>query len=245
LFSCLHRANIAPVTDATDHPLYDDLVRFKPEGLSLNGWAVKAGVNRTVWSDIRRHGNPSRRTLDRLLAAAGSSLAEFEALRVGGYSTPSTDGSGLADARGPAWRSAPMPRVPLLATVLDGEWAGSEAPVEQVSIDPANPVGQLERHPALAGDDRAYALTIVGGAMWPRFRPGRRILVSPRATVSVGDDVVVQLKASGGGPVPALVKELVRRTSGHVELRQFSPDTIAQVPADQVAAVHKIIGEDF
>ena len=51
-----------------------------PEGLSPNAWAVKAGVSRTVWADMRRHGNPSRRTLELLLAAADSSLAEFEAL---------------------------------------------------------------------------------------------------------------------------------------------------------------------
>jgi hypothetical protein len=31
--------------------------------LTLNAWAVNAGVSRTVWANIRRHGNPSRRTL--------------------------------------------------------------------------------------------------------------------------------------------------------------------------------------
>ena len=64
-------------------PLYRDLMRLKPDELTPNGWAVKAGVSRTVWSDMRRHGNPSRRTLEKLLDAAGSSLAEFEALRIG------------------------------------------------------------------------------------------------------------------------------------------------------------------
>ncbi|HEX6218936.1 MAG TPA: hypothetical protein VFZ35_06645, partial [Sphingomicrobium sp.] len=63
--------------------LYRDLMRLKPDGWTANAWAVRAGVSRTVWTDMRRHGNPSRRTLEKLLAAAGSSLAEFEALRVG------------------------------------------------------------------------------------------------------------------------------------------------------------------
>jgi hypothetical protein len=66
-----------------DCAIYRDLMRFKPEELTANGWAVKAGVSRTVWADMRRHGNPSRRTLEKLLAAASSSLAEFEALRLG------------------------------------------------------------------------------------------------------------------------------------------------------------------
>ena len=63
--------------------LFEELMRFKPDGWSANAWAVRAGVTRTVWTDMRRHGYPSRRTLERLLAAAGSSLAEFEALRDG------------------------------------------------------------------------------------------------------------------------------------------------------------------
>ena len=62
--------------------LFEDLMRFLPDGMTANAWAVKAGVSRTIWADLRRHGNPSRRTLEKLLSAAGSSLAEFEALRV-------------------------------------------------------------------------------------------------------------------------------------------------------------------
>ena len=65
------------MTALGESQIYRDLMRFKPESLSPNAWAVKAGVSRSVWSDMRRHGNPSRRTLQKLLAAAGSSLAEF------------------------------------------------------------------------------------------------------------------------------------------------------------------------
>ena len=70
-----------PAGDHSD--IHDDLMRFKPEGMTPNGWAMKAGVSRTVWSDMRRHGNPSRRTLEKLLGAAGSSLAIARPLTVG------------------------------------------------------------------------------------------------------------------------------------------------------------------
>ena len=63
--------------------VYRDLMRLKPEHLTPNAWAVQAGVSRAVWADMRRHGNPSRRTLEKLLTAVSSSLAEFEALRLG------------------------------------------------------------------------------------------------------------------------------------------------------------------
>ena len=81
--------------------LIEELMRFKPDGLTANGWAVKAGVSRTIWADLRRHGNPSRRILEKLLGAAEASLAEFEALRVGQDVAPYSAGNGFADpARG-------------------------------------------------------------------------------------------------------------------------------------------------
>ena len=86
--------------------IYRELMRFKPEGWSANAWAVTAGVSRTVWSDMRRHGNPSRRTLEKLLKAAGSSLAEFEALRVGDAPRAAPAGSVLGDAQSVGWRTA-------------------------------------------------------------------------------------------------------------------------------------------
>ena len=61
--------------------LFEELMRFRPDGMTANSWVVKAGVSRNFWNDLKRHGNPSRRTLEKLLAAADSSLAEFEALR--------------------------------------------------------------------------------------------------------------------------------------------------------------------
>ena len=90
--------------------LFEELMRFKPDGLTANGWAVNAGVSRTIWADLRRHGNPSRRTLDKLLAAAGSSLAEFEALRVGERAAARRVAGrrGVSDARVPGWRAAPL-----------------------------------------------------------------------------------------------------------------------------------------
>ena len=109
--------------------------------------------------------------------------------------------------------------------------------------------GQLTRPASLAGDGDAYALTIVGDSMWPRFRPGRRVIVSPKAPVAIGDDVVVRLREGVAGgrrrAVRILIKELVRRTAGFVELRQFNPDVSFRVEGSEVAAIHKVVGEAF
>lgn len=226
--------------------VYRDLMRFKPEELSPNAWAVRAGVSRTVWADMRRHGNPSRKTLEKLLAVAGSSLAEFEALRIGEEARPSGAAGGrLADFARRGWSPAQLPPLPIVATSLAGEWGEQGSGIELTGVWPQQIVDYLPRPAGLSGDGSAYALTIVGDSMWPRFRPGRRVAVSPRSPVAIGDDVIVRLGLDPDekGGSRALIKELVRRTAATVELRQFSPDLTFSVRAAEIEAIHRIAGE--
>ena len=115
------------MTAGGDSAVYDDLMRFKPDGLTPNAWAMKAGVSRTVWADMRRHGNPSRRTLDKLLTAANSSLAEFEALRIGGVARDGAEAMRLADRGASPWGAAQLPPLPLIATAMAGDWGDPAA----------------------------------------------------------------------------------------------------------------------
>jgi hypothetical protein len=223
-----------------DSPIYRDLMRFKPEDLSPNAWAVKAGVSRTVWADMRRHGNPSRRTLEKLLHVAGSSLAEFEALRV--ESVP-RDQSGIAKALGEPgavqWTPARLSPLPLVTVGLAGEWGGGACGIPLLAIDCNALIDRLPRPTSLAGDPAAYAVTIVADSMWPRFRPGRRVAVSPSSPVVVGDDVLLILTEGGN----CLLGELLKRAAQSLELRQFNPDATFRVPIGEVEALHRISGE--
>ena len=223
-------------------------MRLRPDGLSANGWAVTAGVSRTIWADIRRHGNPSRRTLERLLAAAGSSLAEFEALRLDKQpdqgSTRGRTGK-VSDFRpGGGWRFAPLAPLPILSTEIGGDWPGANPPSELTLLAPDKVIGDLPRPPSLARDSDAYAITMVGDSMWPRFRPGRHLVISPQSAVAIGDDVVVRLQgALEASHVSVLIKELVRRTRDYVELRQFNPAGMTRVDLSDIASIDKILGE--
>ena len=228
----------------TGTQLYEELMRFRPDGLSPNGWAVKAGVSRTIWQDLRRHGNPSRRTLEKLLAAAGSSLAEFEALRVE-QSLPASDqgaarvvGEGMRDFRG-----ADPPPIPLIWCQPVGEWGYCGSGITMIGIDGNKLLDRLPGPLSSSCDARAYALVVTDGAMWPRFRPGRNVLVSPASAIEPGDDVLVTLADSGEGPPLALLKHLEGRSENSLRLRQFTPNLSFEVPLDQVEVVHKVLGE--
>ncbi len=232
-------------TDETQ--IYRDLMRFKPEGLTPNAWAVKAGVSRAVWADMRRHGNPSRRTLQKLLDAAGSSLAEFEALRIGDEPPAGPlAGARVGDARSSLWTPSQLPLLPLIATSLVGEWGEPGSGVDLIEVRLDELVERLPRPISLASDSQSYAITVVGRSMWPRFRPGRRVAVSPRSPVAVGDDVLLFLRPFQDDRADgrlALIAELVRRANDSVELRQFNPDKSLKVEAGEIETVHKIAGE--
>jgi hypothetical protein len=197
---------------------------------------------------MRRHGNPSRRTLEKLLAAAGSSLAEFEALRLGDELGGQAGAPArVGDTRGWGWTPAPLAPLPLIATALAGEWSEPESRVELTEVRMDVLIDRVPRPASLAGDPQAFAMTIVGDSMWPRFRPGRRVAVSPKRAIAVGDDVLLLLRASGHSSAgqPALIKELVRRTSEFVELRQFKPDLTVRIDEADVDGIYRIMGEVF
>lgn len=231
------------MSSAGGSSIYRDLMRFRPADLSANAWAVRAGVSRTVWADMRRHGNPSRRTLEKLLAAVNSTLAEFEALRLGpDRAAIDVSSTSIGDKSAWDWGPARLPSLPLLGTKLAGEWGGPGSGIELLEVQSQELVAQLPRPPSLANDRTAYALTIVGDSMWPRFRPGRRIAVSARCPVAPGDDVVVRLRSSSAS-VPVLIKELAKRSDDAMELRQFNPDLRFRIHPDEIEAVHKVLGE--
>lgn len=147
--------------------------------------------------------------------------------------------------------SGELPAIPVVGSAIGMNSFDPERHIELTEVDMSDVLDHVARPASLARDREAYALTVVGDSMWPRFRPGRRVIVSPRAPVSIGDDVVVQLRGVDGDPeyrervTVVLIKELVRRSPVFVELRQFNPDLTFQVEASRVAAIHKVIGEIY
>lgn len=143
--------------------------------------------------------------------------------------------------------------VPLVGTALGGAFGNLET-VEMTELRLSEVLDYLARPQSLADDDLAYAVEIVGDSMAPRFEPGERVFVSPKAAVRPGDDVIVQLiDPAGEGDLAdavteVLIKRLVRRTAAFIELRQFNPDTTFEVPLDRVArqkgrlAIHRVRG---
>lgn len=233
--------------DGSGVSVHDDLMRFKPDGMSPNGWAVLAGVSRTVWADMKRHDNPSRRTLEKLLAVAGSSLAEFEILRIGDAATGPKEQDpvgAVGDHRAYNWRGAPLPPIPVFWSALSNARC-REGAIDCLIIDRSQRISSVARPSSLATDQAAFAITMLDDKMWPRFRPGRQIIVSAMAPVVIGDDVLVTLRPAHDRRALVIVGELVRRSADAVELRQFNPGKTIRIDGEDVDAIAKIVGESY
>lgn len=226
--------------------IYDDLMRFKPDGMSPNGWAVHAGVSRTVWADMKRHDNPSRRTLEKLLAVAGSSLAEFEALRIGDAENPRQQDpvDAVGDIGAPGWRGAPLPPIPVFWTAVSSARCG-DCTIDCLLIDRSRRTASVARPLSLARDQTAFAVATLDNRMWPRFRPGRHIIVSALAPVAIGDDVLVTLVQTNESRELSIVGELARRSAEAAELRQFNPADTIHIDGAEIGAIAKIVGEAY
>jgi hypothetical protein len=146
---------------------------------------------------------------------------------------------------------SPLPAVPLVGSAIGMKSFDPERDIELTELDMSDVLDRVARPASLASDGAAYALTVIGDSMSPKYDPGTRIIVSPRAPVNINDYVVVQLK--GEDPedqfeeriTTVLIKRLVRRSAGFVELCQFNPDVTFRVEIGRVAAIHKVIGEVY
>lgn len=225
--------------------LFDRLMLVKPTGMSMNGWAQRAGLSRNVFNDIRRRNNARHETIVQLLDAAGLTFAEFEAGAVQAEREPPTP---EARAARMTFQGSDRPRdVPVLGTAECGEieFSSDEAlvQVETMELFLDEVVDHVRRPVSLDNRRDAYAIYFHGNSLAPRYESGEVAYVDPKRPPARLDYVIVQLRrpdADGERIYRVLAKRLVRRTAQFFELEQFNPPMIFRVPVEQVAHCHRI-----
>jgi hypothetical protein len=232
--------------------LYDRLMAVRPKDLSPNAWAVKAGVNRTIFANIRERGNANHTTIEKLLDAIGLTWAQFDAgvtpaeLAREARSHPEK----VQDAPRP-FRPLERPRdIPVLGTAscadlrFDNE-AGELIDVEALEIDLNEVIDWLARPLALEKRADVYGIYFTGVSMMPRFEPGEPGYVDPKRMPKVGEYAIVQLAGNGNTDqhrvIAAIAKRIARISASYVELEQFNPPARFRVERDRIVAIHRII----
>lgn len=98
-FQCVERGQRKIVAAARASDLYERLMRLpRPDGMSNNEWAKRAGVNTSFFTNIKNGSEPSVGNLRSVLTAVGMSLPEFFLAEAGGklMHRPSSDRLGSA-----------------------------------------------------------------------------------------------------------------------------------------------------
>lgn len=95
--------------------------------------------------------------------------------------------------------------------------------------------------PVLSHISGAYAVSISGESMSPRYEDGEVAFVDPRRRVKKGDYVIAQIRLEEHGPPLAYVKKFIRHNSIELVLEQFNPAKELRFPASAVHSVHFIV----
>lgn len=231
-----------PKGDLRGRALYDRLMTMRPAGLDEYEWAIKAGVNRGYFNDIKeKNTSPRNTTLAKVLAVAGKTLGDLYPTEPGAPPT-------LVN---PPFNPIDLPRdVPILGTTAGGalelQGNGHVDRIEEMILE-NEPFAYARRPPAIDSNRKAYALYVTGESMEPRYRQGDLVYVDPRRAPQIGDDVIVQMvgevspDADPAEVKHVLIKQLVRNTAAHLELCQFNPPITFKVQKSTIHAVHRVI----
>lgn len=94
--------------------------------------------------------------------------------------------------------------------------------------------------PQLSEISEAYAVSISGDSMYPRYEDGEIAFVDPTRRVKKGDYVIAQIMSDEGDPPLAYVKKFIRHNAGGLILEQFNPQKELYFAHDRVVSVHYI-----
>lgn len=221
--------------------LYERLLTFKPAGLDEYQWAIRIGLNRGYFNDIKeKNTSPRSDTLNKIMSSVGKTVADL-------YQSEISSQPALVKA---PFNPSELPRdVPILGTatgaMLEVQTNGAVERIEEIELQ--EEIGFARRPVSLANNRKAYALYVAGDSMYPRYAGGELVYVDPRRQPMIGDDVIVQLvgdireDADPAEIKHVLVKRLVRNTASHLELEQFNPAITFKLAKANIASVHRVV----
>lgn len=240
-------AMVKPDETPENSRLWELFDSIKPSNLSWAEWTRRAKVSSSFFTDVRKKGTkPGYDTLTRVLGVIGMTLSEFQNL------DSDRDGGPIQSLRSPSALFAGEEQardVPMLGTAQAADFEvsadGAMVFAEQMDVHLNEVIDMIRRPARLKGKRSAYALTVRGTSLRPKFDDGDPIYVDPDDRPQIGDIVIVQLlkrDADGEGAIASvLVKELVRRTAEYIELEQYNPPLRFRVATREVAQIHRWI----
>lgn len=99
---------------------------------------------------------------------------------------------------------------------------------------------QIRKPSFLEYSDTAYAMTVYGTAMQPRYKEGDIIYADPQLTPQAEDDVVISFKVDGA--FVGVVRELVNMNTSNVTFKDLETGQTKEFSINDLYAVHVVVG---
>lgn len=217
------------------------------EGKELRPIAVRAKLGPTYLRDVLfRNNTPTLPNAEKLSAALGVSINDWF-IELGGPEPKSTQ-SGLRrpgenSSRNEHSRSVAPQEWPMDLPVVGWVDCGEDGLFELQG----DVIEYVRRPPKFAGIPDAYVVYINGTSMVPWKFPRMRIYVHPRAAVSVGDFVVVELHPERAEQDPrprGYVKRLKAMNNQRIVLEQYNPPKDIPLSRSRIKAIHRVFDLD-
>jgi phage repressor protein C with HTH and peptisase S24 domain len=108
-------------------------------------------------------------------------------------------------------------------------------------LNEGNRLADIVAPPSVANVSGAYAVTVSGESMEPRYFDGEVVFVHPKRRPVKGDFVVAQIHNPNEGPPLAYVKRLVRFSEAGLVLEQYNPPKELRFEYRAVVTVNVIV----
>jgi phage repressor protein C with HTH and peptisase S24 domain len=103
-------------------------------------------------------------------------------------------------------------------------------------------VDYVRRLPGIATNKNVFGIYVSSDSMWPRFKPGELVYVSPGRPPAPGDDVIIELtNPEGERNGNSYIKTLKRRTGDRIICEQYNPPGEVEYDRREVKAIYRII----
>ena len=215
----------------------------KRSGLSMDQFAQRLGMKGA--SSFQRYEDPTKYAGGYLRRDLVAQMAEV----LVGKGTPTISNAEVWELAGPEFAATP-PEIPnasigrkIPATVahiplygqavggIDGEFVLNEG----------SRLADIVAPHSLSTIDGAYAVSVSGESMEPRYFDGEVVFVHPKRRPVRGDFVVAQIHNPNEGPPLAYVKRLVRYSEAGLVLEQYNPPKELRFEHRAVVSVHVIV----
>lgn len=104
-----------------------------------------------------------------------------------------------------------------------------------------NRLDDITAPPSLSASKGAYAVTVAGESMSPRYEDGETVYVDPTRRVVRGNYVVAQIQLEEEGVKLAYIKRFLRHNADELVLEQLNPPKELRFKHQNVSSVHYIV----